>query len=647
MAGRLAQFLHQQFAGSEKALEEALAFLDYSFAAVAEGRSLDDWQSNSLSQRIAPDHPLYLLLTFFSLSPDEVDLLLLAGMAEEHEGFADIFRVLHPQGLPHPTIGLAAQFLCHEKEGHQALRKQLNTGSAVRSGILYLAGEEPFFNRHLLLAEMLWPVLHGLDVWPSGLDPEKGPLYCHGLEGWLAEDQVRKALTMLDAAVAGTILLSSDDEETAFQRGSVLVAEAGILSCRIRLQSEMPVGLDRLIAVHAAARKAVPVLRLSFDQEKPGQPAAPQFDLFPGPVTLCSRDGYGTNVGKRPLITIRCSRPGPDALRRMWQEILPALADEAGVLAARFPVEPWQAGQVAADLEFARSYTEGQVGIKEVSSSIRSRAAIDLESSGVRLIRPEVTWKHLVLSEAKTAQLREGLNRLDQQGKVLDEWRFLEGRRGARGVRMLFAGPSGTGKTLSAEVLASALAVDLLLVDLSRVVSKWIGETEKNLARVFEAAEYSRAVLLFDEADALFGKRTEVSDAHDRYANLETAYLLSRLERFEGLAILSTNLRQNIDAAFIRRLEFIVDFEEPSYEQRLALWKCHLPDKAPLAEDVRLEELASRFHIVGGLIRNAAVAAAFLAASEGSTITQEHFIRAVRREYEKSGKPFRELAVRR
>ena len=210
-------------------------------------------------------------------------------------------------------------------------------------------------------------------------------------------------------------------------------------------------------------------------------------------------------------------------------------------------------------------------------------------------------------------------------------------------MRMLFAGPPGTGKTLSAEVLAKALNVDLLFVDLSRVVSKWIGETEKNLAQVFDTAERAKAVLLFDEADALFGKRTEVSDAHDRYANLETAYLLSRLERFDGLAILSTNLRQNIDPAFTRRLEFIVEFDEPGREQRRALWRCHLPEEAPLADDVNLEELAGHFPIVGGLIRNAAVAAAFLAAGDGGVIEQQHFIRAVRREYEKAGKAYREL----
>jgi SpoVK/Ycf46/Vps4 family AAA+-type ATPase len=389
------------------------------------------------------------------------------------------------------------------------------------------------------------------------------------------------------------------------------------------------------------ARGAVPVLRVS-GGETPTKAMLPQFDDFPWPVVLCTSDNGGMLSRHRPLISVDCSRLTPTALRDMWQKTVPALANEADVLAARFPVEPWHALQVAADLESTLQYNGAAVCLDDVSSSIRGRAVTNLEG-GVRLIRPEATWDHLVLPEQQLKQLQEAVSRLYMQGRVLDDWRFLEGRRGARGVRMLFVGPPGTGKTLSAEVLASTLDVDLLQVDISRVVSKWIGETEKNLARVFETAERAKAVLLFDEADALFGKRTEVSDAHDRYANLETAYLLSRLERFEGLAILSTNLRQNIDAAFTRRLEFIVDFAEPPREQRLALWKCHLPKKAPLAADVQLDELAGSFAIVGGLIRNAAVAAAFLAAAEDSAISQVHFINAIRREYEKCGKPYREL----
>jgi SpoVK/Ycf46/Vps4 family AAA+-type ATPase len=188
--------------------------------------------------------------------------------------------------------------------------------------------------------------------------------------------------------------------------------------------------------------------------------------------------------------------------------------------------------------------------------------------------------------------------------------------------------------------LAHSLSVDLLYVDISRVVSKWIGETEKNLAAIFETAERAQAVLFFDEADALFGKRTEVSDAHDRYANLETAYLLSRLERFEGLAILATNLRGNIDPAFIRRLEFAIDFEAPDRDERHLLWQVHVPRGAPLASDVDLRELSALYPVVGGFIRNAAAAAGFLAAGNGGVINRSHFIHAIRREYEKSGRVF-------
>jgi SpoVK/Ycf46/Vps4 family AAA+-type ATPase len=207
-------------------------------------------------------------------------------------------------------------------------------------------------------------------------------------------------------------------------------------------------------------------------------------------------------------------------------------------------------------------------------------------------------------------------------------------------VRLLFAGPPGTGKSLAAEAMAAELGLDLLTVDLSRLVSKWLGETEKNLARVFDRAERTQAVLLFDEADALFAKRTEVTDAHDRYANLETAYLLSRLERFDALAILATNLKDQIDPAFIRRLECVVDFDEPGTQQRERLWEAHLPPRAPLAEDVVLAELAELYPIAGGLIRNASLAAAFLASADGGTITRHHLFHAVHREYEKAGRAF-------
>jgi SpoVK/Ycf46/Vps4 family AAA+-type ATPase len=225
-----------------------------------------------------------------------------------------------------------------------------------------------------------------------------------------------------------------------------------------------------------------------------------------------------------------------------------------------------------------------------------------------------------------------------QQITVLDDWGFAQGRTGRRGVRMLFYGPPGTGKTLAAEVMARALGVDLLVVDLSALVSKYIGETEKNLAAVFDVAERSRALLLFDEADALFGKRTDAQDAHDRYANMETAYLLQRLERYEGVAVLTTNLRGQLDKAFTRRFEAIVEFPEPDAAVREALWRLHLPESAPLAPDVNLRELAEWYAIAGAQIKNAALAAAFLAASGQQRIAQRHFLWAIEREFDKAGR---------
>ena len=194
-------------------------------------------------------------------------------------------------------------------------------------------------------------------------------------------------------------------------------------------------------------------------------------------------------------------------------------------------------------------------------------------------------------------------------------------------------------------MIAAELGRDLLVIDLARIVSKWIGETEKNLAAVFDAAERGDAALFFDEADALFGKRTEVGDARDRYANLETAYLLSRLERFDGIAVLASNLRQNIDTAFGRRIEFIVPFDPPDQDERLRLWQLHMPGWAPLDAGVPLAELAALYEMPGALIRNAAVAAGFLAvAGTGdaapASITTRHLVHAIRREFTKAGQAF-------
>jgi SpoVK/Ycf46/Vps4 family AAA+-type ATPase len=221
---------------------------------------------------------------------------------------------------------------------------------------------------------------------------------------------------------------------------------------------------------------------------------------------------------------------------------------------------------------------------------------------------------------------------------VLSEWGYEQTVARNQGIKVLFAGESGTGKTMAAQVLARELGLDIYRIDLATVVSKYIGETEKNLDRIFSAAEGSNAVLFCDEADAIFGKRSEVRDAHDRYANVEVAYLLQRMETYPGAVILATNLRQNVDDAFLRRLDFAIDFPFPEPPDRERIWRRLLPDSAPVAEDVDIPFLARQFKLSGGSIRNVSLAAAFMAADDGGVIGMPQLVRGVALEYEKHGR---------
>ncbi|WP_405974540.1 ATP-binding protein [Streptomyces sp. NBC_00988] len=266
----------------------------------------------------------------------------------------------------------------------------------------------------------------------------------------------------------------------------------------------------------------------------------------------------------------------------------------------------------------------------------RQQSASGLEQHA-RRIRPAVDWRDLVLPERSLTQLHELALRARHRDRVLGDWRLSAGGGRGRGVLGLFAGESGTGKTLSAEVVAAELGLDLYVVQLSSIVDKYVGETEKNLERIFTEADRTDAVLLFDEADAVFGKRSEVKDSHDRYANMESAYLLQRLESFDGIALLTTNLRANIDEAFTRRLDLVVDFPFPDPAQRLALWR-HGLTHVPSVPDLELGPLAEEFELAGGSIRSAVVTAAYLAAGRGDTVTAADLLEGARREYRKAGR---------
>lgn len=259
-----------------------------------------------------------------------------------------------------------------------------------------------------------------------------------------------------------------------------------------------------------------------------------------------------------------------------------------------------------------------------------------------RKVEPHYTWQDIVLPQETLSQLHEICQWVNHRQRVFDDWGFAGKLSQGKGINALFAGPSGTGKTMAAEIIANALQVDLYKIDLSGVVSKYIGETEKNLDRIFSAAEHANAILFFDEADALFGKRSEVRDSHDRYANIEVSYLLQKMEQYEGLAILATNLRQNLDEAFTRRLAFTVHFPFPDAENRLDIWRGIWPKQTPLADDLDFDTLSREYKFSGGNIKNIALAAAFLAAEDDSSVTMAHLHKAVRREYQKMGKVVKE-----
>ena len=625
IAGRLAE--HLSVAGeSDPALADAVRFLR------VRGEFVDDE-----GDPLVPE-PIDRLVAALALTPVELDLLLLAGLAEEHEGYAAVLRRVHPAGEPYPTAGLAAR-LCSVDQDRPRVRALLESGNAVAAGALVLDPEGAFFERSLRLGDALWSALHAIDAWPAGVRRIRGAAVADGLEEWLASAPAIRAARAIAARAPVTVLVSAEGADVAAGRAVALVASAEVAAARLVLPRPATPETMRLLGVHALARDCVLVLvqPTAVEGSTETEPLDP--GEHPGAVVVCGPPGVAVAHGRRPVLSVPATPLSAPARRRMWQALLPELANEARGLASRLAVEPSRAAEAASDVRVIGAVDGRAASSGDVLESLRTRAGISV-SAGVQLVRPTATWSQLVLRPDRLAQLEEALDRLRHQNIVLDDWGFLAGRAGARGVRMLFAGPPGTGKTLSAEILASALGVDLLVVDISRVVSKWIGETEKNLGAVFETAERSGAVLFFDEADALFGRRTEVSDAHDRYANLETAYLLARLERFEGLAVLATNLRTNIDPAFTRRLEFAVDYEEPAAAEREALWRCHLPDRAPVADDVDLRQLAHLYAVTGGVIRNAATAAGFLAATEGTPIARRHLVRAVRREYEKAGRAF-------
>lgn len=480
-------------------------------------------------------------------------------------------------------------------------------GGLVRAQLLEPITERPWSRAPLRLAPFVGWRLMGY----GGDDPEL-PVGCElitatdptepgepALVVVAGPDRVRRLQAAARALPVGRLLVTS--VPTTGQAWSALIRQASLDNCAVLLEADEGFTPEACAQVVAASH-------LSFA-------IASSADL---PITALPR---------RPWTAV--SPADPQATRA---EVTAVLGDRAASQGATLTA------QQLADAAIAASGLGG-----DPEAAIRRLAAGHIDQMALR-VQPRRGWQDLVLRADRLDLVREVVIRYRHRRQVYEDWGF--GAGASTGVTALFSGESGTGKTLAAEIIAGELGQDLYAVDLAQLVSKYIGETEKNLSAVFSAAEASPVVLFFDEADALLGKRSAVSDAHDRYANIEVAYLLQRIERHNGVVVLATNLASNIDKAFLRRIHVAVEFPMPQPEERLGIWRRSLPAGSPLAGSplagVALEPFAERFELSGGSIRNAALTAAFLAADAGTAIGAEHLLEAVTREMRKLGRWVRE-----
>ncbi|MER5410786.1 ATP-binding protein [Streptomyces sp. NPDC002769] len=610
---------------------------------------------------------LDLLAARLGLTELDVRILLIALAPDLERTFEPLYGYLNDDvGRRRATTGLALD-LCG-LPAHQAAARARFHPSAPLSALGLVVVEEPerpFLSRSLRVPDRLIAHLLGdenLDAALSGhvrrlRAPVRGERYDEGFLLRLADRLTRVPLPVYlrehragdGLACAAAALHRSGRESLHFTPGGTdaqepiaeLLREARLRDCAIVVS---PLPEDPAPLMRALAVEDVSVL---FTDPRPYDPHwcdhrdplvldAPR--LRAGAV-----EAWATALGGQSG-----SEAGP------WEEpaddAVPVSERTAGTVPLPDPppgfdlapvVAPYRLGgdRIVRAARAARNlaaFDGGALTAAHLRLAARQQSASGLERHA-RRIRPDVGWDDLVLPDKPLLQLHELALRARHRDRVLGEWRLSAGGGRGRGVLGLFAGDSGTGKTLSAEVVAAELGLDLYVVQLSSIVDKYVGETEKNLERIFTEADRTDAVLLFDEADSVFGKRSEVKDAHDRYANMESSYLLQRLESFDGIALLTTNLRANIDEAFTRRLDLVVDFPFPDADQRLALWR-HALTHVPRADDIDPRGVAREFELAGGSIRSAVVTAAYTAAGRGAEVTTADLLEGARREYRKAGR---------
>lgn len=376
---------------------------------------------------------------------------------------------------------------------------------------------------------------------------------------------------------------------------------------------------------------------------------------FPGIAIVAGQKWWQASHADRDRLLFWQNFPMPDYVQRrnLWKYYLSSRASEETEnveqvveqtkrLADQFYLTTGQIRDAVMSAKDMSVQFNSNITIDDLFASARTHSSSRLATLAKK-IEARFEWADIILPQDQVNMLREAVNMVVTRTTVLKEWGLGDKLASSQGVTMLFAGPPGTGKTMGAEVIAGELGLDLYKIDLSTLVSKYIGETEKNLEKIFKEAESSNAILFFDEADSLFGKRSEVKDSHDRYANIEVSYLLQRMETYDGITIMATNLRANLDEAFTRRLQFAINFPFPDEEDRRRIWRSLFPEDVPCAPEVDLNVMAKRFKLAGGNIRNIIVGAAYLAASDGGSVTMAHLMHSTGRELQKMGRLVRNV----
>jgi AAA+ superfamily predicted ATPase len=568
-------------------------------------------------------HPLARIARGCGLSAFDIDLLGLALLPCVDDRAASLMATLNDQGRRRLSAGAGLRVLIGDGPVPARARRALWTSPLWRHGLLVPAEpRQPANDWPLDASATLAALLDGVTPellagdWrlrprPTHLPAPSQSQAVAATRGWL--DQPDSNMLQLAGEVGRAELVLSAACAEADREIAVFESAAAVSDPPWRELALIALATDGAAAVAAAEAAEL---------------VGPPEDLVAPAVLLApSRLHVRARAGARPAARVVLPRPSPLEQAKAWRDAMvltPAEADELGN-------QTWMShADISAIASRARSVTE--------LSSVRLALAPPRPVRMATVHMPQVPWERLIVDEATAARLEDLLRRYRQRVPVRFRWGL---DQGALGLVALLAGDSGVGKTLTAEAIAARLGLPLMRVDLSLVVSKYIGETEKNLSELFAAAEGFAALLFFDEADALFGKRTAVEDAHDRYANIEVNYLLQRLEAFEGFAVLATNLAQGVDDAFTRRFDLMIPMPRPGPGQRLRLWRAHLPGDR-IGPGIDLPAVAERFAMTGGEIRNAALAAAYAAADEPAgegLITPAQMQAAIAAEFAKKGRP--------